>query len=261
VNQDLFNAIKHFYQHLDGQVRLLVESFPDTEMIMVSDHAMTVTKWHININSFLIENNFQKAPSKSKGAYKFVNYLKFITPVSVRTKLGKISKIRKAYIGVKPFDAKQSMAFCMIIGDWIHGIFINVRERFGGPVPESEIHHLSERIAQTFNSAPESIKHGLFARVKPDFKTDSLKFFQDVILDMPDGYLTTNASKHFVTEVKLPKGPQDIISVAKGPYLCAKAHNPLSVLINNSWKVRATAEKQDLRLIYDHVLAVFDQYH
>ncbi|MBL0715862.1 MAG: alkaline phosphatase family protein, partial [Desulfosarcina sp.] len=253
VNQELLDAIKHFYQFFDEQVRLLVESFSDPEVVLVSDHAMTVTKWHVNINTFLRELGFQKASSKSKSVYKFINYVKLCTPVSIRTKLGKISKVRKAYVGVTPFDTKSSMAFCMVMGDWVPGIFINDRERFGGPVPKSNIHGLSEKIVLAFNSAPASIEHGLSARTKPDIKTASSPYFPDVILDLPDGYLTTNASQPFVKEFNLPEGPQDFTSVVKGPSLCAKARTPLSVTVNNGWKVKTTSEKQDLRLIYDHV--------
>ncbi len=258
VDRELLGAIKHFYQLLDKQVELLVESFSDTEVVLVSDHAMTVTQWHVNINTFLREQGFQKTSSGSNGIYKFVNYLKSITPVSLRTKLGKISKVRKAYVGVKPFDAKNSMAFCMVMGDWVHGIFINDRKRFGGPVPESEIHELSEKIAQAFNSYHECIEHGLFARIKSDVNKDSSPYIQDVILDLPDGYLTTNVSQPFIAKYKMPEGPQDFASVVKGPALCSKARLPLSVLVNNAWKVDISTEKQDLRLIYDHVLEVFD---
>jgi hypothetical protein len=125
-------------------------------------------------------------------------------------------------------------------------------------VPESDISKLSEKIARAFNSAPKSIEHGLSARVKPEVKTASSPYFPDIILDMPDGYLTTNASQPFVAEFKLPEGPQDLASVVKAPSLCSKARTPLSVIINNSWKVETTTEKHDLRLIYDHVLSVFD---
>ncbi len=260
VNHELLDAIKHFYRHLDERVRLLVESFSDPEVVLVSDHAMTVTKWHVNINTFLREQGFQKSSSKSKSVYKFVNYLKFLTPVSIRTKLGKISKVRKAYVGVTPFDTKSSTAFCMVMGDWVPGIFINDRERFGGPVPESDIHTLSEKIVQAFNLAPASIEHGLSARVKLDVKTASSQYFPDVILDLPDGYLISNASQPFVAEFKFPEGPQDIAAVARGPYLCAKAPTPLAVTVNNIWKVDTTTEKKDLRLIYDHVLAVFGEH-
>ena len=258
VNTELLEAIKHFYQHLDGQVKLLVEFFSNPEVILVSDHGIAVTKWHVNINTFLREQGFQKTSSGSNGIYKFVNYLKSIAPISLRTKLGKISKVRKAYICAKPFDAKSSSAFCMVMGDWVHGIFINDRERFGGPVPESEIHELSEKIVQAFNSDPGSIEHSLSARIKPDVKTVFYQNFPDVILDMPEGYLTTNASQPFISKFRLPEGPQSIASVARGAYFSAKAPIPLSVIVNSSWKVDTTTKKQDLRLIYDHVLAVFD---
>ena len=258
VNHELLDAIKHFYQYLDKQVKLLVESFSGPEVVLVSDHGMTVTRWHVNLNTFLCEHGFQKSSSKSKGMYRLVNYLKFCMPVSLRTKLGKMSKVRKAYVGVKPFDEKKSMAFCMVMGDWVHGIFINDMERFGGPVPKSEIYELSKKIAQAFNSEPASIEHGLSARVKPDIKTASSQCFPDVIFDMPDGYLITNASQPFIAEVKLPEGPQDIASIVRAPSLCSKARTPLAITVNNSWKIKIAPEKQDLRLIYDHVIAAFD---
>ncbi len=258
INQELLDAVKHFYQHLDEQVRILNDFFSSPELLIVSDHATTVTRWHININTFLRENGFQKSSSRKQGLFKFVATLKQWAPVSLRAKLGKISKIRKAYIGVKPFDSKSSAAFCMVMGDWVPGVFINDEERFGGPVPSIDIHELSEKIVLAFNSNPECIKHGMSAWVKKDGKTASSRHFPDITFNIQDGYLISNVFQAFVTEFILPVVEPDIASLVRGPSLCAKAHIPLAIILNNKWKVEVATEKQDLRLIYDHVLEIFD---
>lgn len=259
VNHELVNAIKHFYQHLDEQVQLLVESFPDTNIVMVSDHGTTVVRWHVNINTFLCEHGYQTTSSKKKGIYRLINHFKTCMPMPIRAKLGRMSKIRKAYVGITPFDEKKSLAFCMVMGDWVPGIYINDRKRFGGPVNEKDIHDLSQRIAQAFNSEPFCIAHGLAAKVKPDTKAAATHYFPDITFDMPDGYLITNMSQPVITESKLPDGPLDVASIVKGPFLCCKAHTPLAVVVKHDWKVEMGPVKRDLRLIYDHIVASYDQ--
>lgn len=256
MDQELIEAIEHYYQNFDKQIKQLVEAFPDAEVVLVSDHGMSVRRWLVNANTFLQESGFQKPATSHKNIYNFVKYFKRWIPFSLRTALRNSSKIKAVYESMTPFNTKDSLAFSMVIGDWAHGIYINDRERFGGPVREGDVQALREEIARSFNTDPVSVEHGFSAYAKSNVRTTASQYFPDVILDFPDGYMTSNESQNFVTKFEIPKGPLGISSIVKGGLLCGKARQPLAVTTNNVWKVRPTPEKQDLRLIYDHILAV-----
>ncbi|MDO8946003.1 MAG: alkaline phosphatase family protein [Desulfocapsaceae bacterium] len=257
VDLEFIEAVKHYYQNFDEQIKQLVKSFPGAEVVLVSDHGMAKRRWLVNANTFLHERGFQKSAVSSRNIYDFVKHFKRWIPFSLRRALRNNSKIKTVYESMTTFDTKASLAFSMVIGDWAHGIYINDRERFGGPVKECDIQTLKEEIVRAFNTYPASVKHGFSAYAKPNVKTMASQYFPDVILDLPDGYMTSNEFQEFVTKYEIPKGPLGISSVTKGKLLCGKAHQPLAVNTNNVWKVRPTTETKDLRLIYDHILAVF----
>lgn len=257
-NTELIKAVKRYYRTFDEKVKHLFNHFPEAEIILVSDHAMQVNRWLVNANAFLQEYGFQQSSRKNKRFYHFLGHLKQWVPVSLRTAMGKSKKIRNAYMSVTPFDPKNSTAFSMVVGDWMNGIFVNDCERFGGPVQKKDVKAVREKIVQSFNSDKNSIEHGLLARVKSDEQASASEYYPDIVLDLPDGYVTSNKTQVFIEKFVAPKRSHEIISHAKGlESSCSKAQRPLAVNSRNAWNVQVTSEKNDLRLVYDHIITTF----
>lgn len=258
IDLAFIDAVKFYYQRFDEQIKRLVESFQGAEVVFVADHSMAKRIYSVNFNSFLQEIGYQKPSNSSRRTVDFVKRYKKWIPFSLRTALKRNSKTKSAFqsMSMVSFDPKTSLAFSMIIADNVRGIFINDKTRFGGPVLNEEIPKVKEEIIDIFNTHPTSIKYRFSAYSKPNTQTNSSQYFPDIIIDLPDGYTASNDSKAFVSKFETPKGPLGISSVTKGQLLCGKAHYPIAVT-TNEWKVKVTPEKQDLRLIYDHILEVF----
>ncbi len=255
VNVDFLNAAEHFYRHFDEQIVRLIAAFPDAEVMLVSDHAMAIRRWSVNANAFLADLGFQKCSLGHRNVYDFTKQIRHWIPYSLRQKIKKNSKIKTAYESMITFEPQSSLAFSMGYSNGAHGIYINDTQRFGGPVAENAIQALVEKIVVAFNEHPLSREHGFSAHSKAEIKNQAARYFPDVILELPDGYMTSNEFSVFLTQLTPQPTPIDLVTIQNSQRLTGKAHQPLAINVSHQWAIHPTPHKQDLRLIYDHVLA------
>ena len=258
ADMEFIGAVKDYYRNFDNEIKRLVESFPSAEIILVSDHSMAVRRWLVNANSFLVESGFQIQPKSKKGLYTLIKGLKKYIPFSLRQLIRNNKNVKHFYESMAKFDVGSTQAFSITIGDWNHGIFVNDAVRFGGPVPKEDIKKVAERIVGEFNRHESAARHGLTARVKPSTNSIAGKYFPDVIIDVPDGYFTSDEASGFITKFHLPDEPIGIKSVTKGSLLCGKGHHPLAINANRDWQVVASEKGDDLRKVNQHILKVFE---
>lgn len=261
IDHQLLDSIKHYYQTFDKQIKWLVEAFPNTEIILVSDHSITETKYMINLNSFLQDSGFQSPSQTGSKVGGFVHqikkYLKPLIPFHIRNYLRQKTTILTLDENKIIFDSKNTEAFCMPMGDWTTGIYINDKKRFHGIVESEDVLSLSKKISSALNKHPLSIQHGLNSSIKPVSKSPAAPYFPDIIVNCPNGYIVSNYSSDFFSKFKISDQPINIKTWTNQykPY-CIKGHYPIASS-NRVWKIKATDQKNDLRLIYDHVLATF----
>lgn len=259
IDEETVNALKVYYQSFDHEIKRLQDAFPEAEMIFVSDHG-TITRTHtVNLNIFLQNYNFQ-SPLPGKGLKKaLIEYAKKVIPFSLKVKLQKLKPIKSAIESVATFDTAISYAFSHTKNDWTHGIFINDEKRFKGPVLEKDIDKIRHEIIQAFNSDPTSQQHGLFAHPVNKNPENSINYFPDIIVTLPSGYLTNNASNEFVKKFSRPNGVSSLSSVLRGDIIAMKSHEPLAVDCGkNAHKSKQAFDGRDLTAIYDLVLKKFD---
>jgi len=254
---DFFDAVEQFYRHFDEQIKNLVESFPEAEVVLVSDHSMVTRKWSVNANAFLTEIGLQKKSSSRRGLYDFIKSFKHFIPHTIRQKLKSNSRLKTAYESMVTFDPENTQAFSMAFSTGVHGIYINDNVRFGGPVPQDKVESLAEEIVSKFNEHELVIKHGLKARKRSFSEGVCREIYPDIILDLLDGYLTSNASSEFIKPHSLPHELNDFRDVGKTGNFCIKGRSPLAVNVKGDWLVAPDFEKEDLRVVYDHVVASF----
>ena len=88
---------KEYYRSFDDQIKHLVEKFKGAEIIFVSDHGTSETKYLVNLNKFLQENNFQQISSyvaNQKGVLRHLKrILKPMLPAKLRRLIIKNTKI------------------------------------------------------------------------------------------------------------------------------------------------------------------------
>jgi predicted AlkP superfamily phosphohydrolase/phosphomutase len=256
---EFVKASENFYRNLDGHVKKLVDSFPEAEVVLVSDHSMAVRNYSVNANVFLSEIGLQTPSSAKAGFFSLVKSFKHLIPLSIRKLLKKNPKIKSSYESMTTFDTKSSKAFSISFTQAQHGIFINDEKRFGGPVKVGEISKYIDQIIEEFNRHELSVLHNFQAYTLNDTELKTADQFPDVVLVLPDGYLTSSESKAFVSEY-LPTMQKDVLLEAmKGKHHTIKAHEPLACNVNGGWLVETSDNKKDLRLVYDHIVKFFKQ--
>ena len=129
-------GIERLYGVLDNCIKRAFDAAGADRWIVTSDHGAVPYKYRLNIHRFLQNHGYQPFQTDFKATLKSAakRVLKK-TPFAVA---------RKA-------DLKSATAF----GKWyLTGIFVNDKERFGGPVDPSEVNDYVEKICRDFNATP-----------------------------------------------------------------------------------------------------------
>lgn len=260
VDSETIDAIKSYYEKFDGEIKKLKDAFPEAEIIFTADHGTIARTHSVNLNIFLQNNQFQKPATTTKNIKKTViQKLKKIIPFPLKVKLQKISSIKQAVDTVVNFDNMNTLAFSHTKNDWNHGIYINDKSRFGGPVDSKDISKIKEEIIETFNSNNEAQKHNLKAYSIKESINNPVEFFPDIIIDMPSGYVTNNAVNEFIQVFHRPHGVSSLSSILRGDMISIKAHEPLAVDCGKFTKEdKKLYDGRDLTAIYDLVLQKFN---
>lgn len=257
---NMLSAAKEYYKSFDEQIKYLVETFEDAEIILVSDHGMSETEYLVNMNKLLQENGFQHASSavhSEKGIRYVKNLIKPLIPANMRHLIKQKTQVESIYTNPIKFERDQTLAFCVPKGDWCNGIYINDKERFNGPVATSEIRNISEKISTFINDNDIAQKHGLSSYLKPENESSASVYYPDVIIDYNDGYLFSNSPNDFIVRFNQPNDPIDLKRwIDDFKRYSGKAHHPIA-LSTKGWLSEVTDKAQDLRLVYDHILSTF----
>lgn len=259
ISKPFLDAVEKFYGEFDEHVRSLVETFREAEVVLVSDHGMAPRRWSVNFNGFLMEKGYQNKSATRRKFFDFVNSFRHLVPYSLRRKLKGSQRIKSAYNSIITFNSNESLAFNITRTNAIHGIYINDNQRFGGPVKKTDMEALRERIVRDFNEHPEASSHSLSARKASVSEGKYTKYFPDIIIDMPDGYMPSNEQPGFIEEYPASAKPLDLQEMKYDKRMSAKAHYPLAVNKAGAWRAHPTTQKPDLRVIHDHVLASFPE--
>ncbi len=259
IDNETIEALKSYYKKFDEEIKRLYEKFPNVEIIFTSDHG-TIARTHtVNLNKFLQNNGYQFTKASNNIRKLVIEKLKKIIPFSLKVQLQKISTIKQSVGTVSIFDTENSLAFSHTKNDWTHGIFINDEDRFGGPVDSKNINKIKNEIIEKFNAQSEVKEHKLHAySIKEDMK-NSVDFFPDIIIDLPSGYLTNNASESFIREFERPKGISSLSSILRGDIISIKSHEPIAVDCGNfADDDKKLYDGRDLTAIYDLILKKFN---
>lgn len=254
VNHDFIAAAESFYQKLDQKIESLVKAFPRAEVLLVSDHSMATCRFFVNANTFLVQKGLQIPSSGRRGLFDTIKSFKHLLPYSIKQRLKKNPRIKSAYQSMVTFDPSKTKAFSLTFSNGAHGIYVNDEHRFGGPVSESSVDEVADQIVSGFNAHTVSKQHGFLAYRRPDGNGEVASKFPDVVLDLPDGYQTSNRYSDFVTKTPLQSKALDLRDMKKDPRTVGKAHEPLVVCATGDWLVKAGERVSDLTVVYQHLL-------
>lgn len=273
VDANLLRLSQEYYQVFDKQIKELVESFEGAEVIFVSDHSEVKTSFEINANCFLQQSGFQKKQKKniSREVVRYAkDLIKSKLPYGLTQKIKKFkNEIEKntavtLFDGSFLFDRRRTSAFCVPKGDWTKGIYINDDERFGGIVPKDRVLDLAHEISDRINNDKTAKVHGITSHVKPRIKNAVSRYYPDIILDVPDGYIVSNTKNEFVCPfegIKYDDADIDTVEawlemMAKRQWLpiSVRGYHPLAVS-TREWSDSILTASNDLTAVYRHIIS------
>lgn len=252
--QEMEFAAESFYRNLDKNVKRLVEAFPGSEFVFVSDHGTALREYSVNFNSFLRQYEYQKLKKTGRALYQFFSIARHWIPRSLKARLKKKQAIARSYASVTPIDLGSALAFNNTRRNEIHGIFVNDEIRFGGPVKVTEISGIASQIVAQINSDPISISHGISAYCNEDLGAHFSRSYPDVIVELPDGYLPSNDADSYVEAYGITGEPWNLGAMRGDEKHCIKSHQPLCVTTNLNANVSGVSTKKNLGWLYDYIL-------
>lgn len=222
-------AIENYYRAFDGEIKKLREEYPDSDLVFVSDHGTECRRFSVNPNVLLKKYQLFE-PSLNKGIKKaLVEHFKSKVPFWIKYFLKKTLSKKIRTIGAFSFEESKTQAFTKTLGDWRHGIYLNDSQRFGGPVHPSERKGLAEKICDLINNDKSAIQHKISASVSMCDKEHPGNWYPDIIMHLPDGYLTSDKEDQFISKYIVPSSNSALSSITEGEILSLKSHHPLFV--------------------------------
>lgn len=254
-DKSIINACREYYSSFDNNIRRLSQEFPDSEIIFVSDHGHTPKLYSFNPNVLLQKLNFQTIRKKGAFKLKLFEFVKAVLPFKIKKIILKNSKIKKASLKKNLFINSKTLAFCHTRNDWSHGIFINDKERFGGPVENSKVKELTEIVLKKLNNSEELKEHNILAyeglKRKPN-KTP----FPDIVFRLPKGYLTSDSINQVFVKTNYDHNNNGLQGITKGKMMSIKSPNPIFVTSKNT-TLASEQKVTHLTDVYSYIVSIF----
>lgn len=250
------------YKILDESIKSIFLELNPENYLFVSDHSTAMFEHEGNLDVWLSENGYlQKLSQRKIYAQKAWRILKlrFLTALGKKRK-PKASLVRRP---ITKFSKKKSLAFGTFYdtGNFA-GIFINDKDRFGGPVKSHQsIGNIVQRICTDFNSDPTAISFGLVAE---PYRTvyDGAPYqhlMPDIKIHKPDTIYFSSRLWKFVTENQNLKPLEETLEGIRYPYTGLKGSDPLFVYSKGLEAHITEGDPNDLRLAYRLISRFFGQ--
>ena len=234
-------GFERLYGVLDQCIKRAFEAAGAEQWIITSDHGAVPYKYRLNIHRFLQDHGYQPFQTDYKDTLK---------------------SAAKRVVRGTPFavSRKADLSTATAFGKWyLTGIFVNDKERFGGPVDPSEIGHYVEKLCRDFNATSEAKKYNMEAKpyrsLTPEAKYEA--HLPDVKIHCSDEVFFSRFEGPFVRE-NPDYGPLPTIDkVAGGMHTGQKGRHPLFCCDNTTASLIKSDDPKDLRLVYKLTQRIF----
>lgn len=244
-----FQKLKKHFEELDRHIEDLVKKLNPEEFIICSDHGMSPHEYRGNITPYLLK---EKLYFKKKQA-DTLNYLKskikkLVPNKKLKSSLSSFAKKTKEVLDST--DWSKTKAFG---NDYISGIYINDKQRFGGPVEDLEIDPTVEELCKKINNDPIFTEKGIQARPYrksfPNAKYNNE--LPDILLDGADGIYFDNASNQiFRPNPNYKTIPKDLSQVKHAAFTGDKGSKPFVLFSKGLESKSNNMTIDDLTLVY-----------
>jgi predicted AlkP superfamily phosphohydrolase/phosphomutase len=235
--------LEDFYSHFDAAVGRLFECLAPEHFLIVSDHGAVPYRYRLDASHVLSEGSFQTYEINWTGTAK--NLVKKGLPFVTRFRAAQSKKFVSRRLS---YD--RTIAF---FPSWyIPGIYINDRERFGGPVEGGAAQTtIVDDICNLVNANQEAKNHGVSAEPYR-FRFSAARFekyLPDVWLNLPDTMFPFSTDR-FVTENPWYGPVPSVNNLPMSIYTGLKGRMPLLYCDAASAKLAEDSRPSDLTLAY-----------
>ena len=204
---------------------------------------------------------------KNKSKYVLRQIKALIMKTGIRSQVAKVAHKVAPSVGdsLQECDWNKSVAFG---SNYIAGIYINDKQRFGGPVNnEGERKKLIIEICHKFNDRPSEERCGMTAVVYRDVHKDGKfsDFLPDIIFEGSEGIFFYNTGEKFVWANKnYGLIPKELSKVKHAAFTGDKGKNPICLISKQTEMFVHESDRRNLTVVYkivDRMLAHYFPDH
>lgn len=260
-----FNAVqkrilKH-YSLLDDVLKSIFEACDPKDYLFCADHGTSRYLYNANANAFLEKKGYLTPQMESlrpvrKLAAKVLRRSQKILPSFLKPKLRSGNLVPGVQLLPLNFNPRKTKAF----GNWyVHGIYINDDDRFGGIVKQEEIAPLVKKICEDFNATEEAKKYKMKAAPFREKYSDSKweREFPDIEIEKPDEMFFLGQGAFVSNNPNFGPIPENIVGLTdmnsgqKSRLPLFEASDGVSSLIRES-------DSLELTLVHDLIVRYFE---
>jgi len=239
-----------FYAQVDEQIGKLLSALSPRHVMLVSDHGQSSRHYSVNVNDWLLQAGMQRPTASSVSLLKqaakvFSGFL----PKRMKGYITRAAPGIKDRVGGLQADWSLTRAFGL---RYVPGIYINDRQRFGGPVKnEEEKQSLVEAIVDQFNQDEQANQNELVAGVyRQKFNGAEYEaFLPEIWIDHPDTYFFEQHGKFI--QYNRDYGPiKNLRRVDRDMFTGIKGRHPLLCVSPNLARFMEDEDPRDLTLAY-----------
>lgn len=261
-DNEIQKTLVEHYRQLDDSIKSIFKELDPKSYIFIGDHSTALFEYEGNVDFWLNERGCLTTLSSNEIFIRRVeNFLKRrVLAIIGRKEKPKASLIRKP---ITKFSERKTLAFGTFYdtGNFA-GIFINDRERFGGPVKdEASRKKLIDNICKELNNDPTSIKFGLVAKPYRDAHEGAQfqKLMPDIKIHKPDSIYFSSRKWGFVIENKNMKPLQESLEGIRYPHAGVKGSDPLFIYSKDLERFIKDDDPSNLTLTYQMIARFFAQ--
>lgn len=250
--------IAEHYSALDKCIERVFSVLNPSDYIITSDHGAEPFLYTGNLDAFLQEKGYQDTSSPGIGLKKkCFDIIRQIVPVHLRKKLRKNTPLKK--IQTDRFSISKTRAFGH---DYVRGMYVNDRVRFGGPVElGQELDLLVDEIIKEFNADYRAQEIGLKARAyrREYTGTPYCDYLPDIYIDGPGSIYYTSKGEFIERNPFYGPLDEDLSCVHRDMYTGQKGTKPLFFISSDLEGLLDTDDSLDLTLVYKLVARHLDK--
>jgi hypothetical protein len=255
---DTENYLYDFHKKFDTEIDRLVRGLGSTEVILATDHGMTVLEKELNVNRLLVELRYQKSNSASSIRRFFVKVVKSILPYNIKELLKSKKDIYKNFTNIVPFRPSATLAFTVVRQGTLHGIYINDKSRFNGPVPSSGVKGLTNKICAAINNRSDMQVNGITAAAHPyNGQGKYGDLLPDIILTMPSSIKPISWGEKVLNNVDFEEIETNLSGIDGAHYSGVKCKDTVVAFTSGLNEHFDVTEKNDLRQINKVIKSFF----